>query len=173
MLVRELTSSDRVAWRFLKARKFDVAKTAAMFQEAVAARKAKQLDTILDRPCPKALEYKIVSKHGLHGYDKFGRPVFVKNTGWQNFPALYATGTLEERVYYNAYVNEYLRRVVIPEANARVEVAAPIDQVVTIVNLVSQSGSPAALRHPVHRLGRRCCRTWSPASIARRSWPSQ
>lgn len=110
-----------------------------MFEEAVAMRKAKELDSMLDRPCPKALDYKIVSKHGLHGYDKYGRPVFVKNTGWQNFPALYATGTLEERVNYNAYTNEYLRRVVIPEANARVDADAEIDQVVTIVNLVSQS----------------------------------
>ena len=141
VLVREFQSSDRVAWRFLKARKFDVAKTAAMFEEAVAMRKAKELDTMLERPCPKALDYKIVSRHGLHGYDQYGRPVFIKNTGWQNFPALYAAGTLEERVNYNAYTNEYLRRVVIPEANARVDADAEIDQVVTIVNLVSQLDS--------------------------------
>ena len=134
-----MESSDRVCWRFLQARKWDVAKAVALFKEAVAMRESKQLDSLLDRPCVKGLEYKVVSKHGWHGFDRFGRPVFIKNTGWQDFPALYSTGTLAERVDYNTYVNEWLRQRIMPDANARAKLADGskplIDHVVTIVNL--------------------------------------
>jgi hypothetical protein len=128
-------SSDRTAWRFLKARKFDVAAAAALFRDAVALREKQQLDTILERPCPKGVEYKLVSKHGWHGFDKFGRPVMVKNTGLQHFPTLSGTGSVEERLIYNTYLNEYTRNVVIPQANARTGNKILIDQVCTIVNL--------------------------------------
>jgi hypothetical protein len=134
-LVQELLSSDRTAWRFLKARKFDVAAAAALFRDAVALREKQQLDTILERPCPKGVEYKLVSKHGWHGFDKYGRPVMVKNTGLQHFPTLSGTGSVEERLTYNTYLNEYTRKIVIPQANARTGNKILIDQVCTIVNL--------------------------------------
>jgi hypothetical protein len=165
-LVREAQGSDRVVYRFLQARKFDLPKAELLFKDAIKMRDEKKLDGILHRPIPKGLEYKIVSvsvqsedgrcfillllfsladalslvlllsqKHGWHGFDRYGRPIFIKNTGLQNFKALYSTGELEERVAYNTYLNEYLRYVIMPAANARIGHAYAIDQVVTIVNL--------------------------------------
>jgi len=135
LLVQELLSSDRTCWRFLKARKFDIEAAATLVRDAVAMREKQQLDTILEQPCPLGLEYKVVSKHGWHGFDKHGRPVMVKNTGLQDFPALSGTGTVEQRVHYNAYLNEYTRRVILPQANARTGNRILIDQVCTVVNL--------------------------------------
>lgn len=134
-LVQEFEGSDRVVWKFLKARKFDLDKAVAMFKEAADLRRAKGLDGILAKPCPKGIEYKIVSKHGWHGFDRFGRPVFFKYTGLQNFPALYSTGSLEERVHYTTYMGEYLRQVIFPQANARIGHKQIVDQTCTIVNL--------------------------------------
>jgi len=134
-LVRDFLTSDRTVWRFLKARKYDLNASAQMFRDAVTYRKEKQLDTILQRPITKGLEYKVVSRHGWHGFDKYGRPIFIKNTGLQHFPTLYATGTLEQRCHYNLFVNEFLRQVLCPAATARTGNKVVIDQVVTIVNL--------------------------------------
>lgn len=134
-LVQEFRTQDRVVYRFLQARKFDLEKADLLFHDAIKMRAEKQLDGILHRACPKGLEYKILSKHGWHGYDKYGRVIFVKNTGHQHFPSLYSAGDVAERVHYNTYLNEYLRYVVMPEANARIGHKYEIDQVVTIVNL--------------------------------------
>lgn len=134
-LVQEFEQSDRVVWKFLKARKFHIDKSAQMFKDAVAMRKEKGLDTILSQPCPKGLAYKVVSRHGWHGFDRFGRPVFLKYTGLQHFPTLCCTGTLQDRVDYTSYMGEYLRQVIFPQANARIGHKQIVDQTCTIVNL--------------------------------------
>jgi len=69
-LVQQFQTSDRVVYRFLRARKFDLPAAAELFKKAVALREEKKLDTILQRPCHLGLEYKLVSKHGWHGFDK-------------------------------------------------------------------------------------------------------
>jgi len=135
VLVQQFDTDDRVTYRFLRARKFDLPATAELFKKAVALREEKQLDTLLQRPCPLGLEYKVVSKHGWHGFDKHGRPVYLKNTGLQHFPTLNGVGTVEQRLAYNLYITEYLSQVIMPQANERVGHKIKIDQVTTIVNL--------------------------------------
>lgn len=105
-LVRQFLDSDRVVYRFLKARKFDAIKSKQLFEDAVKMRADRNLNGVLSRPCPKGLEYKIFSKHGWHGFDKYGRPVFIKNTGLQHFPTLFSVGDLKERVNYKSVENQ-------------------------------------------------------------------
>ncbi|KAF7327598.1 cobW domain-containing protein [Mycena kentingensis (nom. inval.)] len=124
------------AWllRFLRARKFDVAKTKEMLRACEKWRKEFGVDELVRSF--KFEEAAEVDKHYsqyYHGMDKTGRPVYFEHIGKLNVKALYAC-TTQERLLQNLVVEyESFLNSRLPACSAAI--GHPVETSLTILDL--------------------------------------
>ncbi|CAK9168481.1 unnamed protein product [Ilex paraguariensis] len=88
--------------RFLKARKFDLDKTAHMWAEMLNWRKDNGVDSITQDFVYD--EYELVQRyypHGFHGVDKEGRPLYIERLGKAEPSKLMSVTTVERFLKYH------------------------------------------------------------------------
>lgn len=100
--------------RFLRARKFDVAKAKLMFEECEKWRKENGVDTILQdfHYTEKPIVAKFYPQY-YHKTDKDGRPVYIEELGSVNITEMYKITTQERMIKnltweYESFVNHRL-----------------------------------------------------------------
>ncbi|KAJ7052499.1 CRAL-TRIO domain-containing protein [Mycena amicta] len=92
----EARHDDATLLRFLRARKFDVAKAKAMLVAAEKWRKDFGVDELVSNfTFPELAEVDKYYPQFYHGMDKSGRPVYIERLGALNVNAIYACTTQE------------------------------------------------------------------------------
>lgn len=134
-----LLKSDRVAMRFLLARKEKVEDAATMFKEAVEFRKKRMIDQVTQLPNPKAKEIFKEYPMTWHKTDKQGRPIYIERTGQIDFQALMQKYKREDLVDWCWHTNEYTRRMSLPRASE--QAGKRVDKTLNILDLSGFSSS--------------------------------
>mmetsp|Transcript_66689 Transcript_66689/g.77405 ORF Transcript_66689/g.77405 Transcript_66689/m.77405 type:complete len:343 (-) Transcript_66689:184-1212(-) len=86
--------------RFLRARKFDLAKTKEMWVNFIKWRKENGVDQIKDFVFTEIEEVKKSWPHGYFMTDKEGRPIYIERTGILNLTQLFKVTTEERMIKY-------------------------------------------------------------------------
>ena len=123
---------DLFLLRFLRARKFDLEKTMAMFKKFLQWRIDMQVDDLRESyQMDNLIEIKKLYPHGYHRTDKIGRPVYIELYDKTDIKGLFAITTEEKMVKY--YIKQYERQIkyIFPACSAVVK--RPIEQSCTIL----------------------------------------
>jgi hypothetical protein len=118
-ILKEALSDARCAYRWLKARSFHIKQAVQMITDAIKYREKYELDTILIRPFPMALEIRKLSADSWHGYDAHGSPIFIQRFGQLDLTSLAALASADERLMYYHYLNEYTQSIILSQASIR------------------------------------------------------
>jgi len=118
-ILKEALNDARCAYRWLKARSFHIKHAVQMITDAIEYREKYNLDSILSRPFPQALEIRKLSADSWHGYDSHGSPIFIQRFGQLDLTSLSALASADERLAYYHYLNEYTQRILLPQASIR------------------------------------------------------
>jgi hypothetical protein len=124
---------DLFLLRFLRARKFDLEKTMAMFKKFLQWRIDMNVDDLRENyQMDNLIEIKRLYPHGYHRTDKIGRPVYIELYDKTDVKGLFAITTEEKMVKY--YIKQYERQVkyIFPACSAVVK--RPIEQSCTILD---------------------------------------
>ena len=119
--------------RFLRARKFDLAKTMEMFKKYLKWRIDMKVDELLTSyELENLFEIKKVYPHGYHRTDKIGRPVYIERYNQTDVKALFKITTEDKMVKY--YIKQYERQIkfIFPACSAVVK--KPVEQSCTILD---------------------------------------
>lgn len=125
---------DLYLLRFLRARKFDIAKTMIMFKKFLDWRKTEEVDKIRDTfAFEEIFEVKKYYPHSYHKTDKKGRPIYIEILSEVDVTNLFKVTTEQNMIKY--YIREYERLMQrrFPACSAMVK--RPIEQSLTILDL--------------------------------------
>ncbi|KAG6885776.1 hypothetical protein C0993_009881 [Termitomyces sp. T159_Od127] len=129
---------DALLLRFLRARKFDVAKAKEMFLAAEQWRQENGVDTIIDDF--DFSEREEVSKYYpqyYHKMDKDGRPIYIERLGFLDLDALYKA-TTQDRLL-KRFVQEYEKFAKFRVPACAAAVGHPVETSCTILDLQNVS----------------------------------
>jgi hypothetical protein len=124
---------DLFLLRFLRARKFDIEKTMAMFKKFLQWRidmKVEEINTSYE--LENLIEIKKLYPHGYHRTDKLGRPVYIELYDKTDVNGLFKVTTDEKMIKY--YIKQYERQIkyIFPACSAVVQ--KPVEQSCTILD---------------------------------------
>lgn len=153
-LVEELTPSEREVldrfraevpgkWddhtlaRFLRARKFVLAKALEMFTKYIQWRVENNVDEVGNFDFPESRAIKEIYPHGFHKTDRVGRSIYIERYGMLDMKRIFELTTEERMIRY--YIREYESMI-----NERIPACAiaagyAIEQTLTILDLGGSS----------------------------------
>jgi len=100
---------DPYLLRFLRARKFNLAKTLVMWKNFIKWRKENNVDDIMNAKFPEMEEARKYYPHGYFRTDKLGRPIYIERIGLLKFEQLVKVIPLEKLQMY--FVQSYERLI--------------------------------------------------------------
>jgi hypothetical protein len=137
---------DRLLYRFLRARKYDVKKAVAMYEEMMEWRKENHIDKILKSPDPNENLFQCICPHMNHGFDRHGHPVYYERTGLVRMAELlkYCTEdqVIERHIRYMEYVARRCKFI-------SEKLGKPVEKAVMIVDLTG-------MQFTIESAGMRC-----------------
>ena len=96
--------------RFCRARKFKEIDVKAMMTRFGEWYEAENVSTLYDTwDFPELPAVKAALPHGMHKYDKVGRPIYIRKIGETDFDAFFASSTNERLVRYITWQMEYYK----------------------------------------------------------------
>lgn len=124
---------DAYLLRFLRARKFDLAKTLTMWNNFIKWRKENNVDEIDKFVFSEIDEVKQFYPHGYFKTDKEGRPIYIERIGNLQLQQLFKVTTQERLIKY--YIQSYERLVheILPACSKAA--GRRVDQSFTILDL--------------------------------------
>jgi hypothetical protein len=105
---------DHYLLRFLRARKFDLAKTKEMWVNFIKWRKENGVDDIASYVYSEVDEVKKNWPHGYFRTDKLGRPIYIERTGMLKLSQLFQVSTEERIMKYWIQSYERLTNQIMP-----------------------------------------------------------
>lgn len=129
--------NDPYYLRFLRARKFDLTKSLAMFYDFVKWRGENDVDNIESYVFGEISEVKQFYPHGYFRTDKEGRPIYIERIGLLKIQNLFKVTTQDRLVKY--YIQSYERLVndILPACTKKFN--KRVDQSFTILDLKGAS----------------------------------
>ena len=130
----EKEHDDYLLYRFLRARKYDVAKTLKMFLDYVAWKVETKVDEIVKTfAFPEAKEVSALYPRFYHKTDKKGRPVYIEQLGFLDVKKLFTVSSAERIL--QAYVREYEKVITYRFPACSIKMDRHIEQGCTILDL--------------------------------------
>lgn len=124
---------EHTAARFLKARKFDLAKAMEMYRKYLGWRQEFGTDEILSFKVPEVSRIKEFYPHGYHKTDRMGRPIYIERLGQLNLNRLFEETSEERMIRYSVREYEKLIREIFPACSQAA--GYPVEQTMTILDL--------------------------------------
>ncbi|KAJ3218407.1 cytosolic factor, phosphatidylinositol/phosphatidylcholine transfer protein [Dinochytrium kinnereticum] len=125
---------DYVLTRFLRARKYDLPKSKAMFEACEKWREDFKVEEIVESfSFPESAEVRVLYPRFYHKTDKKGRPVYYELLGALDVKKLWAVTNTERMIM--AYVREYEKLLRYRFAAASIKAGTRIEQGCTILDL--------------------------------------
>jgi len=124
---------DIIIIKCLKEKKNNVKQAVELFVKLMLWRKERNIDRALDEWNFDVEGIKASYPHVFHGFDSYGRPIYVERLGKIDIKKLSKVVSTEQFADYHILHHEYLQRVLLPKAS---EAAGhPVKQFVTICDL--------------------------------------
>jgi len=124
---------ETIIIKCLKEKKNNVKQAVELFVKLMNWRKQRNIDQALDQWNFDVDGIKASYPHIFHGFDSFGRPIYIERLGQIDIKKLSKVVTTEQFADYHILHHEYLQRVLLPKASQAA--GHPVKQFITICDL--------------------------------------